>query len=134
MPDSRDAALVAMRPHVPVEPTETDAERFLHATLRPVLKLQNEALLALVAHHVGSLVPGFAGLPPDDHRARLAAMLRKDSRLKRTLVGAVLGVLTADELALALRHEAETRRRIVTLLAERVASQADAVAARVAAL
>ena len=129
---ARDAALVAMRPAVPVEPSETDAERFLHDTLRPALKLQNDAILALVAHHVRALIPGFATFDAPDQTARLAAMLRKDSRLKRTLVGAVLGVLTAGELAFALRHEAETRRRIVALLAERVASQSDAVAARVA--
>ena len=131
---TRDDALLAMRPDVPAEPAETDAERFLHATLRPVLKLQNEALLALTAHHIGGLVPRFASFAPDDRRERLHAMLRTDSRLKRTLVGAVLGVLTQDELAFALRHQAETRRRIVALLAERLASQADSVAARTAAL
>ncbi len=122
-----------MRPDVPAEPAEAGPERFLHATLRPVLKLQNETLLALTAHHVAGLVPRFAGFAPDDRRERLHAMLRTDSRLKRTLVGSVLGVLTTDELAFALRHEAETRRRIVALLAERLASQADAVAARIAA-
>ena len=126
---SRDAALIAMRPAIPVEPSGTDAERFLHETLRPVLKLQNETLLALVGHHVAGLVPGFAAFAPDDRRERLAAMLRTDSRLKRTLVGTVLGVLTEDELAFALRHEAEVRRRIAALLAERIAGQADAVAA-----
>lgn len=131
--ESRDAALAAMRPEIATEPAETDAERFLHATLRPALKLQNEALLALTAHHVRSLVPRFAGFAPDDRRERLVAMLKKDSRLKRTLVGAVLGALTQGELAFSLRHEAETRRRIVALLAERLASQADAVAERLAA-
>ncbi len=125
---TRDDALLAMRPHVPAEPAETDAERFLHTTLLPVLKLQNEALLALTAHHVAGLVPHFAGFAPDDRRERLHAMLRTDSRLKRTLVGAVLGVLTGDELAFALQNQAETRRRIVALLGERLASQADAVA------
>ncbi len=122
-----------MRPHVATEPAETGAERFLHATLRPVLKLQNEALLGLTAHHVRRFVLRFASFAPDDRRERLAAMLRSDARLKQTLVGAVLGVLTQDELAFALRHDAETRRRIVSLLAERLASQADAIAARTAA-
>ncbi len=131
-PPDRDAGLVALRPEIASADPElatTDAEAFVHRTLRPVLKLQNDALLALVAAHVRGLVKGFATFAPDDRRARLDALLRSDSRLKRTLVGVVLGALTADELAFALRHEAEVRRRIVALVAERVRSQADVVAA-----
>ncbi|HEX8386160.1 MAG TPA: hypothetical protein VF576_08255 [Rubricoccaceae bacterium] len=137
----RDAGLVALRPAVPsADPGRADGpvEALLHGTLRPVLKLrsglarQNDALLALVAAHVGGLVKGFAWFAPDDRRDRLAALLKKDTRLKRTLVGAVLGVLTADELAFALANESDVRRRVVALVAERVSGQADAVAERVA--
>ena len=133
---ARDAALVALRPLVPTaDPSlaATPHEAFLHATLRPVLKLQNDALLALVADHVRRLVKDFARFAPDDRRERLAALLRQDSRLKRTLVGTVLGVLTSGELAFAIAHEAEVRRRIVALVAERVTGQADTVARLVAA-
>lgn len=132
---ARDAALVRARPTVDASPdlASTDVEAFLHRTLRPVLKLQNSAVLALVAHEVGERVPGFARFAPDDQRERLAATLRKDSRLKRVLLGVVLGALTAEELEFALAHEAEVRRRVVALLAERVASQTSEVARRVAA-
>lgn len=129
----RDAALVALRPDVPTaDPglADTPVEAFRHATLRPVLKLQNETVLALTAAHVAALVKGFDGFAPDDQRERLGALMRADSRLKRTLVGAVLGLLTADELAFALAHDAEVRRRIVALLAERVVSQTADVARR----
>ncbi len=128
---SRDAALVAMRPLVPTEPAFTPAEQFLHATLRPVLKLQNETLLALVARDVAAQEPGFGALAPPDQADRLRARLRTDSRLKRTLLGVVYGALTTDELACALGHDAEIRRRIAALVAERVASQAVDVARRV---
>ncbi|MEM7787595.1 MAG: hypothetical protein AAF594_07705 [Bacteroidota bacterium] len=133
MPD-RDAALLAHRPPVDADPEAavSDVEAFLHRTLRPVLKLQNETLLTLVAADVRKRVSGFAGFAPDDQRDRLGAMLRSDSRLKRVLLGVVYGALTRGELAFALDHEAEVRRRVVALLAERVRSQTDAVAARVA--
>ena len=128
----RDAALLALRPTIPTEPTATPIEAFLHETLRPVLKLQNDALLAVVAADVAKRVPGFAAFDPADQSARLAQLLKTDARLKRVVLGLVLGVLTADERAFALRQEAEVRRRIAALAAERVVSQADAVAARVA--
>ena len=125
----RDRALLALRPTVDADPdaAATDVEAFLHRTLRPVLKLQNETLLALVAADVAKRVPGFAGLPAEARRARLAAAMKKDTRLKRVLLGVVLGALTADELAFALAHEAEVRRRVVALLAERVDSQSERV-------
>lgn len=127
----RDRALLALRPTVDADPelADTDLEAFLHRTLRPVLKLQNPTLLALVAADVDKRVPGFADLPDEDRRRRLAATLKTDSRLKRVLLGVVWGALTADELAFALGHEAEVRRRVIALLAERVLSQADALPA-----
>ena len=126
----RDRALLALRPAVDADPDAavSDVEAFLHRTLRPVLKLQNDALLALAAADVRKRVPGFDRFAPDDRRERLAQTLRQDSRLKRVLVGVVYGALTAEELAFALAHEAEVRRRVVALLIERVTSQADAVA------
>ena len=125
----RDRALLALRPTVDADPdaAATDVEAFLHRTLRPVLKLQNETVLALVTADVAKRVPGFADLPSEARRARLAAAMKKDTRLKRVLLGVVLGMLTADELAFALDHEAEVRRRVVALLAERVDSQSERV-------
>ncbi len=129
----RDAALLALRPTILTEPADTPVEAFLHRTLRPVLKLQNDALLAVVAADVRKQVPGFAGFDPVDQRARLAARMKQDARLKRIVLGMVLGVLTADERAFALANDAEVRRRVAGLAAERVVSQTDTVAALVAA-
>ncbi|MEM1057274.1 MAG: hypothetical protein AAGI52_17280 [Bacteroidota bacterium] len=126
---ARDSSLLALRPSVHADPeaAHSEVEAFLHRTLRPVLKLQNETFLALVAADVRKRVPGFGGFATEDQRARLANVLRTDSRLKRVLLGVVLGMLTGEELAFALGHEAEVRRRIVALLAERVTSQTEAV-------
>lgn len=126
----RDRAVLEARPGVDATPdlAATALEAFLHRTLRPVLKLQNDVILALVANDVAKRVPGFASFALEDQRARLGAMLRTDSRLKRVLLGVVWGALTTDELAFALEAESEVRRRVVALVAERVVSQTEAVA------
>ena len=135
----RDAALLAMRPEVDLGPdapgpeTLEPAARLLHATLRPALKLQNDVLLALVARAVGARTAAFPGFAPPDRRAHLNHLVRRDVKLQRLLTGVVLGVLTEGELAAFLDSEAEMRRRTVALLAERVGSQSDRVAALVAA-
>lgn len=128
----RDLGLLALRPDIDTQPASGVAA-FLHETLRPVLKLQNDTLLTLVAADVSKRVRGFEGFAPADQQRKLLELLRRDSRLKRVVLGVVFGMLTAEELAFALAHESEVRRRIVTLVAERVASQTEEVARRVGA-
>ncbi len=61
----RDSALLAVRPAVRADPdaAATEAEAFLHRTLRPVLKLQNATLLALVRADVPSASPASTACP-----------------------------------------------------------------------
>ena len=131
----RDAVLLAARPVVDADPARaaTPLEAFVHETLRPVLKLQNELVLQVVVAELRKRTPRFADAAVDDRVVHLERLLGGDSRLKRTLVGVAMGALTAPELAFWLRHESEVRRRTVALLVQRVASQAAEVAARVGA-
>lgn len=124
---SRDTGLRALRPSVPANPdvASSDLEAFLHQTLRPVLKLQNPVLLQLVASALVRRVPQIGRFAPDDRRSRVETMLRTDARLKQTLLGVVFGVLTESEMAFALSHDAEVRRRVVALLTERILSQSE---------
>ncbi len=126
----RDHAFLAARPAVNADPelASNDLEAFLHRTLRPVLKLQNDVILALVAADIAKRVPGFASFALEDQRDRLGTTLRSDSRLKRVLLGVVWGALTSEELTFALEHESEVRRRVAALLTERVVSQTETVA------
>lgn len=124
---SRDSGLLALRPSVQADPDAASSpiEAFLHRTLRPVLKLQNSLILQLVAHALLRQVPQIGRFAPADRRMRVETLLRTDGRLKQTLLGVVYGALTDDELAFALAHDAEVRRRTVALLRERVLSQAE---------
>ncbi|MEM0962420.1 MAG: hypothetical protein AAGK21_07810 [Bacteroidota bacterium] len=128
----RDRSLLDLRPVLATEPAQTDAETFLHQTLRPVLKLQNAAILDVVAADVAKRIPGFATFDPADQNHRLVRLMKQDARMKRVVLGLVLGMLTAEERAYALANEAEVRRRIGMLATERVASQTGAIAERVA--
>ncbi|MEM6784219.1 MAG: hypothetical protein AAF624_10860 [Bacteroidota bacterium] len=135
----RDVALLALRPSLPAEaryaeaspgiPLPGDLEAFQTHTLRPLLKLQNRLLLALVADHLGRTTPGFPGFDPADQEDRLVRMLRQDARFKRTLYGFVAGLCTEAEFAFFLQHRAEVRRRMLALVTERLRSQTTALAA-----
>ncbi|GAB3580993.1 hypothetical protein [Hymenobacter daeguensis] len=123
-----DAALLALRPVVPTETTDADGTlgAFLHATLRPVLKLQNDLLLALVAdfvrdHHIA--------LRHTDQHHQLTELLTRNTKLRYTIVGLITGQFTADEYEFYRPHRAELNRRLLEMALRRVLDQVDTVVA-----
>ena len=121
-----DAALLALRPLVPTETTDAadTVGAFLHTTLRPVLKLQNDLLLAVVAdfvrdHHII--------LRPTDQHHQLTELLGRNTKLRYTVVGLITGQLTTEEYAVYRQHRPELNRRLLELALHRVLDQAEAV-------
>ena len=129
MSDTRpNEALLALRPLIPTETTDADGTvgAFLHATLRPVLKLQNDLLLAVVAdfvrdHHIT--------LRPTDLHHQLTELLSRNTKLRYTVVGLISGQFTTDEYAFYRQHRAELNRRLLEMAQRRVLDQATAVVA-----
>ena len=130
-PDSRpDAGLLALRPAVPTEPAEPGTVAgFLHATLRPVLKLQNDLLLVAVADFVLDHHIPLAAASDTDRQRLLAELLGRNTKLRYTVVGLITGLFTAEESAFYRPHRPELNRRLLDLARQRVLDQADAVAA-----
>lgn len=122
-----DAALLALRPHVPVEPTPADAPatvgHFLHTTLRPVLKLQNDRLLAAVADFVRDHHIPLAPASPTDQQRLVTELLARNTKLRYTVVGLITGLFTAAEYAYYRQHRPELNRRLLELAQRRVLDQ-----------
>ena len=124
-----NAALLALRPVVPAETTDAadTVGAFLHATLRPALKLQNDLLLAVVAdfvrdHHIV--------LRPTDQHHQISELLGRNTKLRYTVVGLITAQLTAAEYAFYRSQRAELNRRLLEMALRRVLDQAGAVAAQ----
>lgn len=129
-----DAALLALRPTTATaNPAEAEAMvgYFLHATLRPVLKLQNDLLLLLAADYVRDhhlrLAPDLAG-----QQRQLTELLTRNTKLRYTIVGLVTGQFTAPEYAFYRSQRAELNRRLLELAQHRVLDQTAAVVAAAA--
>ena len=123
-----DATLLALRPIIAAETTDAadTVGAFLHATLRPVLKLQNDLLLAVVVdfvrdHHIT--------LRPTDQHHQLTELLGRNTKLRYTVVGLITGLFTAEEYAFYRQHRPESNRRLLEMAVHRVLDQAVKVAA-----
>ena len=129
LPTRPDAALLALRPAVPTEPAEPGTiGAFLHTTLRPVLKLQNDLLLAAVADFVRDHHIPLANASDADRQRLLTELLARNTKLRYTVVGLITGLFTAGEYAFYRPHRPELNRRLLDLARQRVLDQAAAVA------
>ena len=122
-----DSALLALRPAIPTAPAEAEAPdsagAFLHATLRPVLKLQNALLLAVVADFVADHHIPLANAEATQRQRLLTELLGRNLKLRYIIVGLISGQFTAAEYAFYQRNRNELNRRILDLATQRVLSQ-----------
>ena len=134
MPDflRPDNGLLNLRPVVAaVTPPPADASTtvadFLHTVLRPVLKLQNPVLLALVADFVRDHQVPLARVAPTDQQRLLAELLARNTKVRYTIIGLVTGSFTTTELEFYRQHRPELNRRLLELASRRVQDQADSI-------
>ena len=131
---TRAERLRRVRPVLNLDTSESrPVEQFQNETLRPILKLLNPTILRLVAARLARYGVGFAAMDRTDQRDRLRNLMKEDGRLKRTLLGMVVGHLTEDELDTYLAHKDEVRRRTVSMLLARAQDQIDVIAEQVRA-
>ena len=134
MPDLT-AALLALRPAIAAELPETSSSTagdFLHRTLRPVLKLQNELLLLVVADFIQEHHIPFQIASSVERERLVAELLTRNVKLRYTIIGLIRGMFTSAETAFYRQHRSELNRRLLELATQRVQSQVAAVAEHVA--
>ncbi|WP_201977166.1 hypothetical protein [Hymenobacter rubidus] len=125
-----DTDLLALRPSVAAEPAEpATVAGFLHTTLRPALKLQNDLLLAVVRDFVLDHHIPLAKAAPADQTRLLTELLARNTKLRYTLIGLITGVFTLAEYAFYQQHRSELNRRLWELAQRRILDQAAAIVA-----
>jgi hypothetical protein len=117
----RDSTLTDIRLIVITDAAnENEAERFQNATLRPILKFQNDILKALLLHYFEKRKGEFYKIAAENRSAYIAHAVRKDLRFKSQLLGTIIGLFTAAEFDFFIQNEAELSRRATDLLVQRL--------------
>jgi hypothetical protein len=120
--NSKDTALVALRPDISTEPTDNPGEQFQNEVLRPILKFQHQRIAAIFQHHLLKRKVNLNGLSTDGLKSYVEKAFQKDIALRNQLVGVVLGLLTEDEWTVFVSQEKELSRRLHDLLIQRIQS------------
>ena len=126
MTTNRDDELTSLRPSIEVnieENLENTPGHFQNATLRPILKLQNELLLQMFKHYLEKLKGSFFQLSPDKQLDFISNSIRSDLRFRNMLTGVIIGHFTKNEWDVFAKQEQEITRRIADLLIQRLKDQ-----------
>ena len=115
--------LVQLRPKLdlPIENC-TPVESFQNATLRPILKMLHDALVARLRHYFDKRNIQFETLPEEQKPLVVEKCVRGDQHFRQSLAGMVIGHFTAAELDFFLKNESELMRRTSDLVLQRLQS------------
>ncbi len=115
---------ILIRPKVQVEkPAYTEMESFQNDVLRPILKMQNDLIVDIYHHFLLKRKVPFKGMSVEKRKDWIANSLSKDNRLRGILLGSIIGHFTQEEWQFFAKEEGEIRRRITSLITERLQSQ-----------
>jgi hypothetical protein len=121
----REKAIISIRPLLSLPPVEeaTVIESFQNETLRPVLKLQHDIVVALFKYNIRQRNTPFETLPNASREKAIVLILQKDLALRNQLFGIIVGLFTRAELHFYLDNEPELSKRMRDLLTQRIASE-----------
>ncbi len=118
----------SIRPTIITEkPAQSRTEQFQNEVLRPVLKLQNELLLAIVQHFIRKRKVKWLSMSLSARLDWIAHSLRHDLKMRALLLGVIIGHFTVAEWQTFQADEAELTRRITDLMIQRLQDQVTAL-------
>lgn len=98
-------------------------EVFQNTTLRPILKLQNKLLIAIVKNAIESMKIEFDNISNEKKKAVIDNLIKKEASLRNTLKGTIIGWFTIDEYQYYRQHSSVIDKRIMVMIIERINSQ-----------
>ena len=124
--DTRSEALKAIRPEIKLAPgreESSDEEYFQNYTLRPIIKFQNELLLAAFRNYAIKHKGYFFTLNPEKQLEYIENAIQKDIKFRNSLKGMVIGQFTVTEYESYIRNSSRLNKRMMRMVIERFKSQ-----------
>lgn len=121
---NRDLFLIENRGEAIGSITEQSSaeERFQNATLRPILKLQNDLFLEVFKNYISKHKNDFYCFSVEKKLQFIENTIQKDIKFRNTLKGMIIGLFTIDEYAQYMLNLSNLNKRMMNMLIERLKS------------
>ena len=98
-------------------------EQFQNEVLRPILKSQNELLIAIFRTYIVKRKAAFDNYEKNDKLAYIEQVIKKDQPLRNLFLGIIIGHFSIEQYKIYQPFEEELSRRTITMIIKRLQSQ-----------
>ncbi|NNC44829.1 MAG: glyoxalase [Winogradskyella sp.] len=122
---SRSPYLLGIRPHIEsakIYDTMSDEESFQNKTLRPIIKLQNDLIVAVFTNYIVKHKNVFYELSQQRQLDYIENAIHKDMKFRNSVKGMIIGQFTVEEFVLYTKNSSALNKRIMNIVKERLVS------------
>lgn len=119
--DQRDVHILSLRPEIHsarVSENMTADEQFQNKTLRPIIKFQNNLLLAAFKNYIQKHKNVFYGLSIEKRLDYVENAIQRDMKFRNSLKGMVIGQFTSQEYAMYIQNSSALNKRMMGIVKE----------------
>ena len=124
--NSRQIDLLNVRPTISsalITENMSDDERFQNKTLRPIIKLQNDLLLAVFKNYIKKYKNVFYNLSLEKKMIYIENAIQKNIKFRNSLKGMIIGQFTLEEYETYIQNSSALNKRIMSIIMERLKDQ-----------
>jgi len=98
----------------------SDIERFQNEVLRPIIKMQNNLLVAFFKNYIKNNKIKLNTLKAEVQENKINTILTKDINFKNILIGSIIGHLEENEIEIYFKYKTEINKRIIQIIKQRL--------------
>ena len=122
---SRDSYLKSLRPDILTKTIKTEMsseEYFQNTVLRPIIKFQNELLIAVFLQFCTKYKNVFFDLSTEKKILYIESSFTKDSKLRSSFRDLIIGLFSVEEYSEYLKNASALNKRMTGIIKERLIS------------
>ena len=120
---SRTEDLLAIRTQIlsaKINDNMSSDELFQNRTLRPVIKMQHDLLIAVFRNYIAKHKNVFYELSLEKQLAYIENAIHKDMKFRNSLKGMIIGQFTVEEYDLYIKNSSALNKRMMNIVKERL--------------
>ena len=98
-------------------------EQFQNATLRPIIKFQNNLLVAAFRNYANKHKNSFYELSLSKRLEYIEHAVQKDMKFRNSLKGMIIGQFTVEEYEVYIQNSSALNKRMMNMVVERIKDQ-----------
>lgn len=121
--DTRTKDLLRIRPEIPnalVYEEMSSDERFQNVTIRPVIKLQRDLLVAVFKNYANKHKGVFYTLTLEKRMEYIENAIQKDIKFRNSLKGMIIGQFTVEEYLAYIENSSALNKRMMNMVIETI--------------